>query len=68
MTTPEARANPLYLTIVSDEKMKPAKTLTMMIAAAVTTRALCLKPWMTASSGSMPWTCSSRVRVTRKTS
>lgn len=39
-----------------------------MTAAAVTTRALCRKPAITASVGSAPWTYASRIRVTRNTS
>jgi hypothetical protein len=48
--------------------MKPAKTAIMIRAAATTTRALCLKPLVTAWAGESPWTYASRIRETRKTS
>jgi hypothetical protein len=48
--------------------MNPEKMLIMMMAAAVTTRALAENPLTIASCGSAPATCSSRMRVTRNTS
>ncbi len=66
--TPTASAKPSVLMMNWSPVMKPAKTPVMMIAAAVTTRALCVNPWRTASCAELPWTYSSRIRETRKTS
>ncbi len=62
-----ARPNAIGLRVASPCGMKKPKTDTMMIAAATTTFAVCTKP---ASTGStvLPCTCSSRMRVVRKTS
>ena len=67
-STPTASAKPMVLMIGSSPMAKPPKTPTMMMAAAVTTRALCWKPITTAWRAGEPWTYSSRIRVTRKTS
>ncbi|MNR68723.1 hypothetical protein D3C85_1934530 [compost metagenome] len=48
-STPNAMAKPSGRTMVRWLKMKPANTLTMMIAAAVTTAAAWRKPTRTAS-------------------
>ena len=66
--TAMASPKPIILTMASLEPMKPAKTLIMMMAAAVTTRAPCRKPVTTASRGLSPWTWAWHMRVTRKTS
>lgn len=68
MTTPTARANPMDLMIGSSIRTKPPNTDVMMSAAAVTTRALWPMPLTMAACGSAPWTKSSRMRETRKTS
>ena len=49
------------------DQFREAKTLIMISAAAVTTRAPCLNPLETALCAVLPWTQPSRIRVTRKT-
>ena len=66
--TPTARPSAIGLTVMSLCGMNAAKTLIMMTAAAVTTRALAVKPAVIALRGSRVCTYSSRIRETRKTS
>jgi len=66
--TAMASEKPIILIICSLEPMKPENTAIMITAAAVTTRAPCLKPVTMAWPGFSPWTYASRIRVTRKTS
>ena len=47
---------------------KNANTATMMTAAAMTTGPEATKPPRMASRGDLPWTYSSRIRLTRNTS
>ena len=48
-------------------RMNAAKTVPMMSAAATTTRPIAAMPCSTASRVWSPWTCSSRMRLIRKT-
>ncbi len=66
-STATARAKPITLMNCSSMVMNAANTLIMMSAAAVTTRAPCLKPLDTAFWAVLPWTQPSRMRVTRNT-
>ena len=66
-STAVARANPMTLMSCWSINMKAANTLIMINAAAVTTRAPCLKPYTTAGPAFMPWWYPSRMRVTRNT-
>ncbi len=47
--------------------MNAEKTVPMMIAAATMTRPIAAMPCSTASFVFRPWTCSSRMRLVRKT-
>ena len=64
---PTANAKPIDLMIGSSGRMKPAKTLIMISAAAVTTRAEWRKPSRTASWALAPCAYSSCMRETRNT-
>ena len=66
--TPTASARPISLVTASGLITKAAKTLNMISAAAVTTRALSENPVRTDSRASPVWTKVSRIRETRKTS
>ena len=55
-STPPASAKPMGRIMDSSEKMKPANTEIMMIAAAVTTERPARKPWTTAWRAGCPWT------------
>lgn len=54
MSTPTARVKPIWAIIVSGEKMKPANTDAMMIAAATTTREVAENRLITACCGLSP--------------
>jgi hypothetical protein len=58
---------PNSLEIRSEVRMNAAKTVPMITAAATTTRPIAAIPCSTASRVGSPWTCSSRIRLIRKT-
>ena len=64
-STPKASPNPIGLMVASWEKMKPAKTAIMMIAAAVTTARPARTPCCTATRAGAPWAWASRMPETR---
>ena len=66
--TPMARPNAICWMVAVPLGMKATKTLTMMSAAAVTTRAEAWNPRVTASCGSPECTKSSRIAETRNIS
>jgi len=68
MSTATASPRPNILIMGSSPSTKAAKTLIMMSAADVITRAVAEMPSMTAASLSRRWRYSSRTRESRKTS
>ena len=66
-STARARAKPITLMNGSSMSMNAANTEIMINAAAVTTRAPCLKPLDVALPAVFPCAQPSRMRVTRKT-
>ena len=62
-----ASSSPNSFEIRSGVRMKAAKTVPMISAAATTTRPIAAIPCSTASRVFRPWTCSSRIRLIRKT-
>src|SRR5919109_3568487 len=62
-----ARSRPNSFEIRSAGGMNAAKTVPIISAAATTTRPIAAIPCSTASRVRRPWTCSSRIRLMRKT-
>ena len=67
MRTATASPMPSCLKISSDRVAKIAKTEIITAAALVTTPAVVLIPWVTASSVVRPWSNASRIRVRMNT-
>ena len=62
-----ASSSPNSFEMRSGVRMKAEKTVPMISAAATTTRPIAAMPCSTASRVGKPWTCSSRMRLIRKT-
>ena len=62
-----ASSSPNSFEMRSGVRMKAEKTVPMISAAATTTRPIAAMPCSTASRVFKPWTCSSRMRLIRKT-
>ena len=67
MRIPAESANPNWRIMESSLSTKPAKTETMMIAAATTTRLAWWNPSTTAVRADSPWAWTSRIEVPRNT-
>ena len=62
-----ASSSPNSFEMRSGVRMNAAKTVPMISAAATITRPIAAMPCSTAGRVARPWTCSSRIRLIRKT-